>query len=101
MVERVYNTIHSIKPSAVRFSISPFGIYRPGESGGVPSPIVGLDPYSEQYADTKLWFQEGWVDFMAPQLYWRIDPPQQSYPVLLDWWLEVNTINRFAIKWRE
>jgi uncharacterized lipoprotein YddW (UPF0748 family) len=28
MVERVYNTIHSIKPS-VRFSISPFGIYRP------------------------------------------------------------------------
>ncbi len=38
--------------------------------------------------------QEGWVDFLAPQLYWRIDPPQQSYPVLLDWWVEQNTGGR-------
>ena len=41
----MYETIHSIK-SHVRFSISPFGIYRPQESGGMPPPIVGLDPYT-------------------------------------------------------
>jgi hypothetical protein len=30
------------------------------------------------------------VDYIAPQLYWRIDPPAQSYPVLLQWWTENN-----------
>ena len=94
MVERCYNAIHAIK-SFVKFSISPLGIYRPGEPGGMPSSINGLDPYSEQYADTKLWFEEGWVDFMAPQLYWAIDPPAQSYPVLLDWWIDdANPLSR-------
>ncbi|NES73744.1 MAG: hypothetical protein F6K24_55450, partial [Okeania sp. SIO2D1] len=36
----------------------------------------------------------GWVDYLAPQLYWRIDPPQQSYPVLLNWWLQQNPQRR-------
>lgn len=31
--------------------------------------------------------QQGWVDMLQPQLYWRIDPPAQSYPVLLNWWV--------------
>jgi uncharacterized lipoprotein YddW (UPF0748 family) len=60
----------------------------------MPSPIAGLDPYSQLYADSKLWLQSGWVDFFAPQLYWAIDPPAQSYPVLLDWWLNANSANR-------
>lgn len=96
LVERCYNTIHGIK-NHVKFSISPFGIYRPGQSGGMPPPIAGLDPYSEQYADTKLWLQNGWVDFLAPQLYWKISAPAQSYPTLLDWWLdEANDLDRFV-----
>ena len=97
MVSRVNDAVHGIKPTC-KFSISPFGIYRPGEPEGMPSPIVGLDPYSEQYADTKLWLQSGWVDFLAPQLYWKIDPPGQSYPALLDWWIspEVNAMDRYV-----
>lgn len=31
--------------------------------------------------------QQGWVDMLQPQLYWQIDPPAQSYPVLLNWWV--------------
>ena len=95
MVRRVDQTIHSLKPTC-KFSISPFGIYRAGDPGGMPPPIIGFDPYSQQYADTKLWLQSGWVDFLAPQLYWKIDPPAQSYPTLLDWWIspEVNSLGR-------
>jgi len=89
MVQRVYNTIKGIK-SSVKFSISPFGIYRPGHSTGMPPPIAGLDPYTTMYADSKLWLQNGWLDFFAPQLYWAIAPPAQSYPTLLDWWLDNN-----------
>lgn len=89
MIKRIWEGIKSEKPH-VKFGISPFGIYRPGKAPG----IVGLDQYESLYADVKLWLEKGWLDYLAPQLYWRIDPPQQSYPVLLKWWVENNPMRR-------
>ena len=89
MVQRLAEGIHAEKPY-VKFGISPFGIYRPGN----PPGIVGFDQYEGLYADVKLWLAQGWVDYLAPQLYWRIDPPQQSYPALLNWWLQQNPQRR-------
>jgi hypothetical protein len=34
------------------------------------------------------------VDYLAPQLYWAIDPPNQSFPVLLRWWAQQNPKGR-------
>ena len=89
MIKRIAEGIKATKPY-VKFGISPFGIYRPGKAPG----IVGMDQYEDLYADVKLWMERGWVDYLAPQLYWRIDPPQQSYPVLLNWWLRHNPQQR-------
>ncbi len=89
MMERLFKGIRATK-SHVKFGISPFGIYRPGQ----PPQIRGLDQYEAIYADPKKWLEEGWVDYMSPQLYWRIDPPAQSYPVLLQWWSENNPKQR-------
>lgn len=89
IVERLYTGIKATKPT-VKFGISPFGIYRPGQ----PPQIKGLDQYQAIYADPKKWLEEGWVDYIAPQLYWPIEPPAQSYPVLLQWWTENNPKNR-------
>jgi uncharacterized lipoprotein YddW (UPF0748 family) len=89
MMERLHNGIQATKRN-VKFGISPFGIYRPGQ----PSGIKGLDQYEALYADPKKWLEEGWVDYLAPQLYWRIDPPEQSYPVLLEWWTQNNPKRR-------
>jgi uncharacterized lipoprotein YddW (UPF0748 family) len=89
MIERLWRGIKTEKPN-VKFGISPFGIYRPGKAPG----IVGLDQYDSLYADVKLWLEKGWLDYLAPQLYWRIDPPQQSYPVLLQWWSDNNPLRR-------
>ncbi|TVQ51393.1 MAG: hypothetical protein EA366_15555 [Spirulina sp. DLM2.Bin59] len=85
MVQRLAAGIRATKPH-VKFGISPFGIYRPGQ----PSGITGLDQYNVLFADPKHWLAQGWVDYIAPQLYWRIDQVQQSYPVLLDWWAANN-----------
>jgi len=60
----------------------------------MPRPISGFDPYSKLYADSLLWLQRGWVDFLAPQLYWAVNSTGQSYPVLLDWWLQHNPFSR-------
>ncbi len=89
MMERLSTGIQAAKRH-VKFGISPFGIYRPGQ----PPQIKGLDQYESLYADPKKWLEEGWVDYMAPQLYWRIEPPAQSYPVLLQWWTENNPKRR-------
>jgi uncharacterized lipoprotein YddW (UPF0748 family) len=80
-VERLYREVHAAK-RWVDVGISPFGIWRPGN----PSGINGLDAYASIYADARLWLQRGWVDYLAPQLYWQIDPPAQSFTALLDWW---------------
>ncbi|MEH2360903.1 glycoside hydrolase family 10 protein [Nostoc sp.] len=89
MVQRLWQGIKTTKPD-VKFGISPFGIYRPGQ----PAGITGLDAYNVLYADSKKWLEQGWIDYIAPQLYWRTDQTQQSYSALLKWWTEVNTKQR-------
>src|SRR5208283_490766 len=74
----------------VKFGISPFGIWRPGN----PPQISGLDACDKLFADSRKWFAEGWVDYLAPQLYWRIDDKPHSFPVLLRWWAAQNTRHR-------
>lgn len=84
LVKRLSEQIRSVKPW-VKFGISPFGIYRPGE----PAGIVGLDQYDRLFADPKWWLKAGWLDYVAPQLYWRIDQTAQSYRTLLNWWVQI------------
>ena len=88
-VERMYREVHAIKPT-VKVGISPFGIWRPGN----PAGVAGLDAYATIYADSRRWLQQGWLDYLAPQLYWAIGAPQQSFPALLDWWLAQNAKGR-------
>jgi uncharacterized lipoprotein YddW (UPF0748 family) len=91
-IQRVYDSIKSAKPW-VKFGISPFGIWRPGN----PSQIQGFDCYAKLYADSRKWLQNGWVDYLAPQLYWEIERPATSFPVLLRWWSEQNTRGRLLV----
>lgn len=94
LVARMGREIRALKPD-VALTIAPFGIYRAGHPEGHPSPpIIGFDPYTQLFCDAKLWLQEGWIDSLIPQLYWRIDPPAQSYPILLDWWLDQNVAEK-------
>jgi uncharacterized lipoprotein YddW (UPF0748 family) len=81
-VRSMYRMVKSTK-SSVRVGISPFGIWRPGVP---PTSEAQLDAYGHLYADSRKWLQEGWCDYMAPQLYWSISPAKQSFPVLLEWW---------------
>ncbi len=89
LIERLHREIPAKKPW-LRFGISPFGIWRPG----FPAQIQGHDAYNKLYADARHWMQQGWVDYLVPQLYWKIEQTPQSFPVLLNWWAEQNPKNR-------
>jgi hypothetical protein len=88
-VRDLYAAIRKTKPW-VRFGISPFGVWRTG----VPETTKGFDAYSELYADSRKWLNEGWLDYFTPQLYWPIASQTVSYPVLLRWWVSENTKGR-------
>lgn len=53
-----------------------------------------MDAYVELYADSRKWLLNGWVDYFTPQLYWAIDPKEQSFSALLDWWNQQNPKRR-------
>ena len=88
-VHRLHDEIKARKPW-VKFGVSPFGIWRPDH----PAGVRGLDAYDQLYADSRLWLVNGWMDYCAPQLYWSIEPKEQSYPALLKWWTEQNPKGR-------
>jgi uncharacterized lipoprotein YddW (UPF0748 family) len=87
-VRELYESVKSVRD--VEVGISPFGIWRPRH----PRQIRGLDSYADIYADSRLWLQRGWVDYLAPQLYWPIDRRAQSFPALLRWWTKQDRLRR-------
>jgi uncharacterized lipoprotein YddW (UPF0748 family) len=88
-IHRVYEEIKATKPW-VKFGLSPFGIWRPHN----PPSVQGYDAYDKLFADSRKWLFNGWLDYFAPQLYWAIDAPEQSFPELLKWWAEQNPKGR-------
>ena len=81
-VQALQRTVRALKPQ-VRVGISPFGIGRPELR---PAGIEGFSQFHRLYADVELWLANGWLDILAPQLYWPVEPAAQAFPVLLDYW---------------
>lgn len=88
-VKDLYTLVKSRRPHAL-VGVSPFGIYRPDH----PPGVKGFDAYLGLNADARLWLREGWMDYVAPQLYWKVDAPQQPFLPLLRWWMGENPQNR-------
>jgi uncharacterized lipoprotein YddW (UPF0748 family) len=93
LIKMVSDSIKSVKPY-VKFGISPFGIWQ-NKSTTQPlgSATGGLESYSAIYCDSKKWVQQGWVDYVAPQIYWYMGFAIADYNVLLPWWVQ-NASNR-------
>jgi len=81
LIRRVGETVHSARSGAI-FGVSPFGIFQPGIPAGTRA---GVDSYNDLYADPLTWMRNGWIDYLAPQLYWQDEGPQ-SFSLLLKWW---------------
>ena len=90
LVQQIYTTVHQIKPW-VRVGISPFGVGKPERR---PAGVVGFSQYDKLYADVERWLSAGWLDYLAPQLYWQINREGLQFPVLLDHWVAENSLGR-------
>jgi len=86
IILNIHEMMKKIKPSC-QFGISPFGVWRnidrdPNGSNTQKS----LSNYDDLYADILLWLKEGWIDYVAPQLYWYIGHRNVDFSTLVDWW---------------
>ena len=85
----------------VQFGISPSGVWKSGdgivtynEKGDAISKGSNTSTTFEHYgsylfADTLLWINNEWIDYMLPQTYWASDHPLCPYESLMDWWNKV------------
>ncbi|MBW3130918.1 glycoside hydrolase family 10 protein [Hymenobacter profundi] len=86
LIESLSREIHATK-RWVKFGISPFGVWMNRSAHPEGSDTrAGQPTYANLYADTRLWLQRGWIDYIVPQLYWSSNFRLAPYPVLVEWW---------------
>ena len=85
-IQAISETIHECR-SDVEFGISPFGVWRNASVDSTGSATqAGITNYDDLYADIRLWIQNGWIDYVLPQLYWEIGKRVADYEILAHWW---------------
>ncbi len=111
LVRECYEAVKDADPE-MQFGISPFGIWQNdnGENGG--SETSGLEAYNELYCDALSWIEGGYVDYIAPQIYWSFNNNAARYDTLVRWWNSVcdntgvdfvisHAAYRYADEWAE
>lgn len=89
-IQSLHHTIKSEKPW-VAFGISPFGVWRNQSDDPRGSDSrAGITNYDHLYADILKWMENGWMDYVAPQIYWETSHPTANFVKLAQWWNDNN-----------
>ncbi|MDO4562857.1 MAG: family 10 glycosylhydrolase [Clostridia bacterium] len=90
LVSAAYKKVKSIRQSC-EFGISPCGIWANKATNPLGSDTNGFSSYERIYADSRKWVEEGFVDYICPQIYWNIGFESADYKHLCDWWSAVTS----------
>ena len=85
MVEACYNAVKGVDSEAL-FGIAPCGIWQNDNGSNGGSDTKGFNGYSEIYCDSLAWAKGGYIDYIAPQIYWAFNFANARYDVLVKWW---------------
>ncbi len=85
LIKDISESIHKAKPY-VKFGISPFGIWDNKANHPLGSETAGFSGYRQLYADARLWTEQGWIDYINPQIYFPFNYRAAAFEKLLDWW---------------
>lgn len=87
-IEQLAKEMKQAKPY-IKFGISPFGVWRNKATDPTGSDTTaGVENYDDLYADTRLWIQKGWIDYITPQIYWYFGFTPAAFEKLVDWWVK-------------
>ena len=86
LIKNIHKTIKLKKPW-VQFGISPFGVWKNNSTDPKGSDTrAGQTTYEDLYADPLTWMENGWIDYLVPQIYWSMDLEVASHSKIVDWW---------------
>ena len=89
LIKKTYKLVKSKNKNLV-FGVAPFGIWK----NNYPEGLIGSSSYDDFYADSLKWMQEGYLDYISPELYWPynkdLGPYGGYFKKLLDWWNIMN-----------
>lgn len=91
LIKRLNDSIHAVKPW-VKFGISPSGIWLSYASSptintvGSNTSSGATQHYKDLFCNSRLWQQQGWVDYLMPQVYWYMGQTGSDYNNLIPWW---------------
>ncbi|WP_338540080.1 family 10 glycosylhydrolase [Paenibacillus tundrae] len=95
-VKQLGESVHRVKPN-VQYGISPFGVWRNKADDPTGSDTrAGVPAYDSMHADVRTWIKQGWIDYVAPQVYWSMTLSAARYDKVVDWW--VNEVANTNVK---
>lgn len=87
LIKRTGDSIRSVKPW-VKFGVSPSGIWMSVANNplGSNTSAGALQHFRDLMANSRLWIQNNWVDYLIPQNYWATGFTGSDYSILTPWW---------------
>ncbi len=88
LIYNVRNVIKRNKPQ-VQLGVSPFAVWRNLAQDTEGSATKAYQRcYDDLYSDVVNWMKNGWLDYVAPEIYFHIGHPLVDYETILNWWDE-------------
>jgi uncharacterized lipoprotein YddW (UPF0748 family) len=85
LIKMLGDSIHQHKPK-LKFGMSPLGVWANKSQNKFGSDSRGGNTYYQQYADSRKWIKEGWIDYINPQLYRPLRDNLVAFDKMVDWW---------------
>ncbi len=97
LISDIRQVIKRNKPN-VQLGVSPNAVWRNLKDDPSGSDTRAYQrSYDDLYADVKGWIQNGWLDYVAPEIYFHRGFSVVDYEKILDWWTKNSDGTRLYI----
>lgn len=96
----IYNVRQAIKRNKpnIQLGVSPNAVWRNLKDDPTGSDTHAYQrSYDDLYADVKYWIANGWLDYVAPEIYFHRGFEIVDYEKILDWWTQNSDGTRLYI----
>lgn len=97
MIKSISNAIDQVNEQYgknVQFGSKPAGVWTSagrsvaGRLEGANVNTYAYSSYSDIFADSLYWAEQGWIDWIAPQVYYNFDNNDVPYADIVSWWAQ-------------
>lgn len=86
LIQGLYTSIKIVNQD-LKLGISPFGVWQNSDGiNGGSMTTAGIQGFKDLYADAVAWINGGYIDYIAPQIYWSFEEENTSFETVSNWW---------------